>query len=229
MNPRFATAQVPGELFRVGRRPDVWRWTDWQYTGSERWDDPRGEFRVLYTSLSRLGAFLEVLAPLRPDPVLRAGLRAVRCNDRGAPRAAMAGRVPARWRHERIAGRGIPDEVEGVLVVIGASESIAMLRRRMGRAARRHGLTDVDAAAIRLTAPRGFTQEVSRFVFDQVAQDGARYGGILYLSRHGDDVVDCALFERGGSIPVHSLERSGIEADDEDFLRACEMLGLAAE
>jgi len=226
VNPRFATAQVPGELFRVGRRPDVWRWADRQYTGSERWDDPRGEFRVLYASLSRLGAFLEVLAPLRPDPALRAGLRAVRSNDRGAPKTAPAGRVPARWRYERIAGRGIPDEVEGALVVIGASESIAMLRRRMGRAARRHGLTDIDAAAIRLTAPRGFTQEVSRFIFEQVAEGGTRYGGIVYLSKHGDDVVDCAIFERGDAFPVHSTERMSIAADDEDFLTACEMLGL---
>ena len=115
------------------------------------------------------------------------------------------------------------------MVVIGASGSIAMLRSRMGRVARRFGLSDIDAATIRLTAPRGFTQEVSRFVFDQVAEDGDRYSGILYLSKHGDDVVNCAIFERQEEFPVHSLERSSIEADDEDFLRACEMLGLVAE
>jgi hypothetical protein len=228
VKPAFDTAELPDELFRAGRRPDVWRWTEWEFVGGERWDDPQAAYRVLYTSLSRLGGFLEVLAPLRPDPVLQSGLRAVRSNDRGAPRTT-AGRVPARWRHDRLVGRGVPAEVEGVLVVIGAADSIAMLRRRMGRVARRFGLTDIDAAALRLTAPRGFTQEVSRFVFDRVAEDGARYGGILYLSRHGDDVVNCAIFERGEAFPVHSLERGSIESGDEDFLRACEMLGLVPE
>jgi hypothetical protein len=229
VKPDFDTAGVPSELFRVGRRPDVWHWTEWGFVGNDRWDDPRAAYRVLYTSLSRLGAFLEVLAPLRPDPTLQAGIGAVRSNDRGAPKTAGAGRVPARWRHDRIAGRGIPDEVEGAVVVIGAADSVATLRRKMRGVARRLGLTDIDAATLRLTAPRGFTQEVSRFVFDRVAEDGARYGGILYPSKHGDDVVNCAIFERGEDFPVHSLERSSVEADDEDFLRACEMLGLVAE
>jgi hypothetical protein len=229
VKPAFDTVEAPDELFRVGRRPDVWRWTDWKFVGCDRWDDPQHGFRVLYTSLSRLGAFLEVLAPLRPDPALQTGLRGIRSNDSGAPRTRMAGSVPDRWRHERIAARGIPDELEGFLVAIGGSRSIATLRRRLRGATRRFGLTDIDAAAIRLTAPRAFTQEVSRFVFEQVDEGGARYGGIVYLSKHGDDVVDCAIFERGGTLPVHSLERTSIAADDVDFLTACEMLGLVAE
>jgi len=229
VRPEFATRAAPGELFRIGRAPDVWTWPDWAYVGRGRWDDPLGAYRVLYAAESRLAAFVEVLAPLRPDPELRAQLRRIRSNDRGAPRSGVAGRVPARWRRRRIVGRGIPDGVSGPLVVVGGSASVAALRRRLGRVARRFGLKELDTAAIRLSAPRGFTQEVSRLIYDRVGDNGSQFGGISYLSRHGDDLADCALFERGEAFPVTSLERSDIGVDDEDFLLACEMLGLDVE
>ena len=229
MTPAFNTTPAPEVLFRVGRGPDVWAWVDWAHAGRGRWDDPRSRYRVLYTSCSRLGAFLEVLAPLRPDPELQAQLGPIRSNDRGAPRTDSPGRVSPRWRHERVVGRGVPDDVHGLLVVIGASVSLATLRRRLADVARRYGLGELDGAAIRLSAPRAFTQEVSRFVYDQVGDGGSPYGGLFYLSRHGDDLADCAIFERGEPFPVTSLERSPVAADDVDFVTACAMLGLAVD
>jgi hypothetical protein len=49
-------------LYRIGRRPDPWAWPDWLRAGGDRtfgnrWDDPRGVYRVLYAASSLLGAF----------------------------------------------------------------------------------------------------------------------------------------------------------------------------
>jgi len=114
-------------------------------------------------------------------------------------------------------------------VIIGASVSLAALCRRLAGVARRYGLSDLDGAAIRLSAPRGFTQEVSRFVYDRTDNGDSPYGGLFYLSRHGDDVADCAIFERGVPFPVTSLGRSPIAADGDDFVTACAMLGLVVD
>ncbi len=224
----FDTLPAPEALFRVGRMPDVWRWADWSHMGRGRWDDPRGLYRVLYASCSRLGAFLEVLAPLRPDPELAAQLGRIRSNDRGALQTALPGHVPARWRHERVLGHGVPDEVNGLLVVVGGSISLATLRRALAGVARRFGLRDLDAAAIRLSAPRGFTQDVSRYVYDRVAKGGSQFAGLYYLSKHGDDIANCGIFEREGPFPVTSVERTAIDSDDYDFVTSCSLLGLEA-
>lgn len=65
-----------GILHRVGRRPDPWAWPDWSRadpdgTFGNRYDDPRGEYRVLYASSDRRGAYLEVLARYRADPAVQ--------------------------------------------------------------------------------------------------------------------------------------------------------------
>ena len=111
-------------LFRVGRKPDVWQWTDWRFAGYDgtfgcRWDDPQGRYRVLYASASPLGAYLEALAPFRPDPHLFAACAEIDDNDDGAPQTEPAGVVPAelaraaaararclRWRAEPACCRG---------------------------------------------------------------------------------------------------------------------------
>ncbi|MHB8392902.1 MAG: RES domain-containing protein [Candidatus Dormibacteria bacterium] len=54
-------------VFRIGRQPDPWDWPDWRLAGprgtfGNRWDDPQGQYRVLYACSTRLGTFLETLA-----------------------------------------------------------------------------------------------------------------------------------------------------------------------
>lgn len=56
------------------------------------------------------------------------------------------------------------------------------------------GLDDIDAATIRLTAPRGFTQEISRLVYAWPADEGV-FAGIRYQSRLGDQFVNWVMFE----------------------------------
>jgi hypothetical protein len=231
MSHAFDTVAAPDTLFRVARKPEVWQWTDWSFAGADgtfgcRWDDSQGRYRVLYASRDRLGAFLEALAQFRPDLHVLAACEEVVENDDGAPATAPPGLVAAGWRAGRLLGRGISDGVRGPLVVVGEAGSLSTLRSDLAAVALECGVDDLDAATVRLTAPRRFTQSVSRFIYEQAQEDGSPYGGIFYLSRFGDDVANCAIFERGDAFPVTSLERLEIEPDDPDFLQACELLGV---
>jgi hypothetical protein len=76
---------------------------------------------------------------------------------------------------------------------------------------------------IRLRAPRAFTQQVSRFVYEQGPFAGIRYG-----SRLGDDVLNWATFEPApvGVSPLVATASAAIPADDPDLRVALELLGL---
>jgi len=64
----FAERLNPGVVFRVGRGPEPFAWPDWAYAPFEqRYDDPQGVYRVLYTCSQRRGAFVETLSRFRPD------------------------------------------------------------------------------------------------------------------------------------------------------------------
>ena len=87
----------------------------------------------------------------------------------------------------------------------------------------------LDAATVRLSAPRRFTQEVSRYVYEQSTAEGARrFAGITYLSKLGDEFRNWALFEPAGEeIPLtEEAAPLPIEADDPELNRALELLGV---
>jgi hypothetical protein len=65
-------------------------------------------------------------------------------------------------------------------------------------------------------------------VYDRVAEGGSQFAGLYYLSKHGDDIANCGIFEREGPFPVTLVERSAIDGDDYDFVTACSLLGLEA-
>ena len=99
---------------------------------------------------------------------------------------------------------------------------------RLAARAIHDGLPDVDAAAIRLAAPRRFTQEISRVVYECEAADGEPLAGIRYGSRLDDATVNWAIFEPGFTTPppLHALDSERVHADDPDVRRAVQMLGL---
>jgi hypothetical protein len=75
MTPPLAATRPQGELYRVGRDPDPWAWRAWEYAGEDgtfgnRYDDPRGEYRVLYACSQRVGAVIETLARCRTGPAV---------------------------------------------------------------------------------------------------------------------------------------------------------------
>ena len=230
--PVFTTVRLDRPLFRIGREPGPWDWLDWAFAGPDntfgnRWDDAEGRYRVLYASSQRVGCFLETLDVFRPDPAIVAAYAEMIVEDGEA--AEPLGTLPRSWFAGRAVATGVATEIRGAFVVIGASRTIATLRRVLGKRAVVHGLPDLDAAAIRLKAPRAFTQEVSSFVAAQADREGLAYAGIRYDSRHGDDIENWAIFEQesmNGRSPVSCVETVPIDEDDADLLTALHMLGL---
>jgi hypothetical protein len=221
----FAAVRPDGPLYRLAREPDPWAWPAWSHAGTDgtfgnRWDDPDGSYRVLYASSQRLGAFVETLARFRADLAVVAELHTIV----GPDEILRSGVVPKRWLDGRRIGTASP---EGRFVDIGDARSLATLRVHLAARAIHHGLTEIDAATIRLHVPRRFTQEVSRLVYGWgEKQDG--FAGIRYQSRLGDQFADWAIFEQSPSSgPVlRETDSEEIEADDPDLLEALRILGL---
>ena len=220
-----------GRLYRIGRAPDPWAWPDWANaaldgTFGNRWDDPESAYRVLYAASDRLGAFVEVLARFRPDPHVIKELQEIEGED---GRFLAPGALDVRWLERRRLGEA---EIQGRFADVGHSESLAEIRRDLAGRVVHYRLPDLDAATIRLTAPRRFTQEISRYVYEQTARGGRRaFDGIAYLSRLGDEFRCWAIFEPATEEAFRSLARSPrageIRPDDPDLLRALEIHGIA--
>ena len=216
-------------LYRIGRRPDPFAWPEWLRAGADwtfgnRWDDPRGAYRVIYAASSLLGAFVEVLARYRPDPHVAAELGRIR----GVGTSLPPGCIDRSWCTSRRIGAAT---VAGAFADVGHSESLAELQKALAPRIRAHGLRELDGAAIRLRAPRRLTQEISRYVYEQTTPRGTRaFDGISYLSRLGDEFRNWALFEPVASRPRRRLVRrvrvTPIDSDHPDFRRALELLGI---
>ena len=147
----------------------------------------------------------------------------------GDDASSVPGHVPLTWCRERVITKGIATEVHGSFVVVGAATTIATLRSVFAARVVHYKLAELDAAAIRISAPRAFTQEISSFIEAQRDEDGQAYAGIFYLSKLGDDVENWAIFEQQwmqGQSPMLSVERETVDPDDDDLRHACETLGL---
>jgi len=204
-------------------------WTDLKFAGHGRWDDPDGSYRVLYASTTPFGVYLEKLAQFRPDLELLATCATIRETGRSARKWASAGALPSGWRARYTLGKGLTDGVSQPLVAVARARSLATLRVALAGVARSLDITEVDAGVIRLDLSvkfLRFTQAISRFIYEQARNDTPCFAGIFYLSQHADDVANCAVFERDGLFPVTHLERSSVEIDDEDFLKACALHGI---
>jgi hypothetical protein len=89
----------------------------------------------------------------------------------------------------------------------------------------RFDLDDVDGAAIRLHAPRAFTQEISSHLYDLADKGGGRrFDGIAYRSRLGDELENWAIWEPADSL-TPAIERP-IDPGDPDLARALSLFGL---
>lgn len=231
------TAPVPRisgsarRVHRVGRRPDPWAWTPWQYAPfNGRWDDPDATYRVIYTGASLYGCLLEVLAIFRPDPkllTLYAELEEVD-NDSAYPNQP-AGTVPSSWVARREVGVAT---LTGRHVQVAIADTIAWLRSRVPHLLVRHGIGDLDGGTIRAAQPRAFTRDLSRWLYEFHDENGV-LAGIAFESRHGSGLRLWATFERHGDDAVsrHLTHRSQepLSESDRTLRRALEHHGLALE
>lgn len=235
--PELAVRTPESRLYRIGYEPDPWQWTPWSYASQDgrfdgRWDDPDGMYRVLYAGSTRFGCFVEVLAQFRPDPEVVAGLAEIKPDPRDeAWPTAPAGCVPASWMRQRRIGSAA---VAGSFVQIDAARTIATLRSRFLARLNHYKIADLDGAAIRSTVPRGFTRELSRFVYDlPVRADlGEPWAGVSFESRFGTGLRLWAIFEREPdfnrehSHRVTQRRTAMITPSDRDFQAALDLHGL---
>lgn len=226
MTSELETVDSTGPAFRLARAPDPWAWPDWNQAGPDgtfgnRWDDPAGSYRVLYASSTRFGALIETLSPFRPDLDVVAGLRDIE----GDGELVAPGTIPREWFEQRLMGVA---EIVGSYADIGAAGSLSLLRSRLADRGIHYGLSDIDAAAIRLVAPRSFTQEVSRFVYEYRTEGVEPLAGIRYQSRLDDGTSNWAIFESISDLPARLRAASAqpIQPDDPDVTRAAALLGL---
>jgi RES domain len=110
-DPRPPARRAPRPRLRLGREPDPWEWPDWSYaipdgTFGNRFDDPEGQYRVLYASAERGTTFRECLARFRPDPAIVAAEIAENDGDENSPRLLPAGWVALTWLQNRRIGSG---------------------------------------------------------------------------------------------------------------------------
>jgi hypothetical protein len=143
-------------VHRIGRRPDTWQYPDWSRANQDgtfgnRFDDPNGEYRVLYASFMRLGCFLETLARYRPDLALYAELREIDGEDDFVP----MGIVPREWFRNRMTGSA---NARGRFADVGASDWLSKLRRILAPLLISLGIPDFDASVLQRNGPRILTQ-----------------------------------------------------------------------
>ena len=182
------------EIWRVGRKPDPWKWVDWQWATdgrfSGRWDDAQGQFRTLHAATTLLGCLLEVLAHLRPNRGVGGEVEAVSAvgNDEDQFPTRRAGEIDPTWLEVRCAASGT---LWGRFCAVTTSTSLASLRTPFLAQALDLGLDDLDAAALKAPTTRPLTQAIATHIHQMQDFDGVRFA-----SRHGDDLEMWAIFER---------------------------------
>lgn len=220
--PELTTVAVDRQVWRVGFAPEPWAWPSWQYSTDGRflgrWDDRDGNFRTMYAGADLLGCLLEVLACFRPDPVLAEVL----ANIEGDEPAAVPGYVPRSWLKPRSAATA---RLTGRYCAVTQSATVAALRPLFIAQAMGCGLADFDAAALKDARPRALTRSVATYLYETTD-----VAGVQFLSRHGDEQVLWAIFERPGDAEVSPmlLERATYTMTDQssEILEAFRLLGL---
>ncbi len=215
----FKTKTPAVPLFRLGRKPDPWEPPDWSRaqpdgTFGNRFDDPKGNYSVLYAASQRISCFVETLARFRPDLTLIAELQAIEGEDDYIP----LGTVPREWCDARLMGECRAD---GNYADIYAAGWVGYLRQELASDCLALGITDLDVSVLQQGEPRRLTQLASHKVNE------ANLVGIYYRSRYGHDLENWALFE---PFPIHSRQEPvAIHPDDADLEKASDILGVRIE
>src|SRR5260370_28847685 len=146
-------------LFRLGRKPDPWNPPDWSRaqpdgTFGNRFDDPQGNYRVLYAATQRVSCFVETLARFRPDLALIAELQAIAGEDDYVP----LGTVPSDWCEPRVMGEAT---VAGAYADLYSASWVSHLRQALAADCIALGLEDLDDSVLQQGEPRRLTQLAS--------------------------------------------------------------------
>lgn len=105
---------------------------------------------------------------------------------------ARGGVVPRSWLGPRCAGTAL---LVGEFVDVRTSRTIATLRERFVSIAAGLDLPDLDASALKSSAPRTLTQAISGWLYREVRPP---LTGVCFASRFGDALTMWAVFEQPG-------------------------------
>ena len=232
-------ADLDQRVWRVGFLPQPWEWSDWRWAGPDgrfngRWDPlDHGLFRTVYAAESLLACLVELLAPHRPDPYLVAEIDDIVEDDADAEQfpSACPGELDIdQWLVNRVAGTA---RLTGRYVDITAAETVAALHPLFKGKALAYNLKDFDAAALKNAENRLLTQEVSQFLWTRKNPDGSDFcDGIQFRSRHGDDLLLWAVYERDtdGQTSTHitGIELEDLSSNTPELRVALSLLGLSS-
>lgn len=181
-------------VWRIGRRPEPWAWSGWEWATSGRfpgrWDDWNGNFRTVYAGSSLKACLLELLASFRTDARLAAELDdIVEDGEDGVLYPTVpTGVVPRDWFDGRVATTA---DLAGNYCAVTDSKTISALYPHFIALALSLGLHDFDASALKDAKPRQLTQSIASWLYETTDVDG-----VTFRSRHGDDLQLWAVFER---------------------------------
>lgn len=212
MSPVRRAATPRGVLHRIGRLPDPLAWPPHELVGGGRFDDPQGEFRVLYAG-QRRACFLETLAAFRPSVEALAALEQVTGSQELMPR----GVVPADWYQKRAVARLRLGPGQRWLD-LRAAETREELRSELAATLLDLGLPDLDLSGV-LGPRRRLTRAIARWAYEH------DYRGIVYPSRFDDALSLWAIFEGAAFEPEGVPEP--IVPDDPDLVATAHLFGLA--
>ena len=187
-------------VWRVGYRPDPWAWVGWEWALEGRfpgrWDDAEGNFRTVYAGSSLLGCLLELLADFRADPLLEDDLGQIAEDpeDAAAFPTVPPGLIDPAWLATRT---GATARLTGRFCAVTTARSLAALHPAFIGPTLRLGLKDFDAAALKDARARALTQQLASHLYAATTLDG-----VVFTSRHGDDLTLWAVFERPGDGPI---------------------------
>lgn len=230
--------QVSHRVWRVGYRPEPWEWADWRWAGpggrfAGRWDAlDGGLYRTIYAGNSLFACLVELLAPLRPDPQLLAEMEQIDVDpaDQAEHPTVPAGSLDVDdWTRQRLASSA---QLDGRFCVITAVATLSALRPRFhAMATSEFGLHDLDASALKDARPRKLTQAISQDLWKARSSDGTdACDGIQFLSRHGDDLVLWAIFERNGdaqiSTHISDIDHLQLTRHNSELMEAVSFLEL---
>ena len=213
------TPQDP--LYRIARGTNPWAFTDWSrastdsygaHTFGNRFDDPAGEYRVIYASSQLLSCYVETLARFRPDPKLKEELAAIKGEDDFQP----IGYISTDWFNDRYIGRA---RVKGRYADLYTAEWVSQLRPHLQPECIELGLPDFDLSVLMQAQKRIITQMASNYV-----NGIGSFDGIYYASRYGRDLENWALFEF--RTEIHPIEIHGVSPNDPVLLEALDILQL---